>query len=1424
MSTQTSMGRLTRLAAAAGLALSVLAGQALGQGETSSIYVDDSTATQSTLKSLPALLRAGNEAEAVRALQASLDTGPDRLVPTEDDPDLFVSVRDAVHERLLAEPGLLDRYRVEHSARARRMLADGRYAEVERSYLLTPAGYEAALDVARERFGLARFASAARVLAQLDGHPNRADDGGVAAELLTLVAAQLDDERVRAMAEAWRRQAGLGQADFAALVIPKPLLVTRRDASALSGGQRPPHLPNEEPWSQAIDRDLAPGPDDTLPAPPPIEPKGGAFWLMPTVAGDTILINDTGTLSAWDRYSLRLRWRADILGDEESIRDLAGVRREPQTWRTVEAPNTVAVDARAAYASMGRHTSGAPDVAAGIIAVDLASGQRLWTTDTRNLDPRYALANARGGPVAGEGRVIFGLREDNRAGRQVATALVGLDALTGEPAWMRSLGSAGTGWSRSNRNVGAGGVIEDGVVYWYEPMGIVAALDAHDGRPIWVRRFDTSRRVGRGSAEGAWMVRPPVVMDDSVLALVDRLEMIYRLDRRTGRQLGRVSSIALSDADYLVGVGDRVAAVGGSNVWFFAPEAVHTENVRGGRLEGFELADGFDAPIDGRAMAAGDDLLVASANAAVLLDPHTGEMSAPIISLPRPGSVVTLEDQIVVVDTGVLESVMGADVAAMALTERLQNDPGDFASLVSLVLLAERRNVLEAVPAAAERALEAIARAGEADETTLRMAQSEARRLFEALLSMTERVVRQDAALRDNELADELARLAYVAAPGSNGRARALLTTGELRHRQGWGREAAGAYLDVLADPSLRDARVGVNAAAAGVEATRRLQKLLPLHGYGVIESHEREAAAELARADAGRAGDADRLALASRVPVSMAALSAYSDVARLAEEDGEVVRSARAWRRALDAARLVRTSGGPVSGEDVATLGANLARALAESGHVAAAGRVIRQLRTVSPIETIDAPDLEQLAGIFAQRDRGARLGDRPVEVSQRLDGWALMSPVSTIVDTAVPEHVVLGAGHIVGVWAVAPDVGPIEGEPFEADPKGPLELIWTASHEPARPPTLLRQDRQRALFVWQANGEAELRSVSFFDGSSWNSGPLIELFDEALRGPELFDRGPRVTALMATGQQADPMGWIVASDGAHIAVARRDGLLAMLDAATGEKLYAGRPGIGTAMDVGVGGGRVWVLGSTEAPGAPTAGELESSALWGFGVEGDGVVSRLGAVEPPRWVAAVDDGSIVLGTHSSITRYGVDQDGGSGRVLWESSDDAAFNAELGWVLGDALLVMSPRGNLSMASVGDGRFEHEPISLALGDGEVPRLSRQGERVVVLTTGGVTVLGSGGEVVGRDALRSMHQRRHEKLPPALGESRVLLVPRSSFSITNGQGEYIVSTVDTTSAKVTGTRAILLPGPPVATRLVDGYGLVSTGQGTVVLRFE
>lgn len=1414
------LGRIRWRATLAALGTCVLASTAWPQGEGATVFVDDSTAAQSVMRSLPSLIRAGNQAEAVRSLQRVLETAGDRLVPSDNDANLFISVRQAVHGRLLADAGLLERYRTEFTVRADRLFQEGSFAQVEREYLLTGPGRSAALMVARERFGLARFHAAALALAQLEGHPDLHKDAQ-AAELLTLVAAQVDDASVAARAQAWRQAAGLEPAVLPSIAIPPPASVLRRDASVLEGGGLPSNMPREPLWVQAIDRDLPTGPDDRLPTVRGFDARGGPFWILPSVAGDTILINDGATISAWDRFALRLRWRTSILPEGPLRESLVLTRQEQTDWRAIEAPNMLALDARAAYASMGLHTATSVDIASGIVAVELATGRRLWSVEPRTIDQRYALANVRGGPVAAEGRVVFGLREDFRSGRQVSLALVGLDTRTGEVAWARTMGSAGTGWARSNRAPGAGGIVHAGIVYWYDPMGIVAAYDAHDGRPLWLRRFELPQIIRqRADAEGAWAIQAPVMADGWLVTLVGGQDMIYRLDPMSGRVEGGTTTFAMGDAKYLVGLGSTVAAVGPSSVVFFEPTNLSPNMVP---RDGSRIAD-FRAAITGRAVPAGGRLLAPSGVQAVLIDPATGRSQGPVIELPRAGALLPLDDQLIIADTAVLTSLMHADVATRALDDRLRDNPDDVASLVSLVLLAERRQVLNTVPAAADRALQALAKSIEQGGAHARLARVEGRRLFEALLSMLHTMVRQADAEIDQPLPDQLADLALRAAPDPIARARTLLTVSDLRDRQGRGAQALTHLLEVLADTALRDVRLPDNNMLAGVRATRRIAALLPMHGYEIIEPHEPAAAQALQHAQPGPAGDVQRLAIASTLPISAAALQAYTDVARHAHEAGDIARAARAYRKALDIARLLRTSDGPVDSARVAALGASLTHVLAQGDHIAAAARTRARLTLIAPIEDTDAPSTESLAQRFAQRTRAAEIGDRPVAVDQRLDGWRLLPPLSVTNDASLPEHLVLISGHMVGLWALSPDLGPIEGEPFEADPRGPLEMVWSSTFDPATPPILLSVDRHRALFVWTQEGTPRLRAVSLFDASSWTSPPFEELFDAPLREPVLGDRGAHVSALTATGQQADPLGWIIAHDHALAAIVRRDGLLAILDMDTGKVNAARRPGLGTVMDVAVAAGRVWVMGSAEAPGSQRAGALDTMGLWAFNETGQLVARRIGTLEAPRWISAVDDGSLVVATYASIERVAPSGQDTELKVLWNAVDRPAINAAMGWVLGDVLAVLSTRGDVALARLEDGKFASEPTPLNLVEGEVPRLSRQQDRVLVLSSQGLLILNASGQTTGRDALRGTGGRAEEKAPPALGERRVLLAPLRSFSLTGNQGEYLISTVDTATAKVTGTRAVALPEAPRDVRLIDGYAAVSTATRTVILRME
>src|SRR5204863_8263479 len=96
----------------------------------------------------------------------------DKVLEIPGDGDLFVSVRARAHALLLSNPALLERYRADQSRPAQDLL-DTDPESVERTRLLTPAGFEGALRLAQEHLESARFEAARLVLEQLESHPDR---------------------------------------------------------------------------------------------------------------------------------------------------------------------------------------------------------------------------------------------------------------------------------------------------------------------------------------------------------------------------------------------------------------------------------------------------------------------------------------------------------------------------------------------------------------------------------------------------------------------------------------------------------------------------------------------------------------------------------------------------------------------------------------------------------------------------------------------------------------------------------------------------------------------------------------------------------------------------------------------------------------------------------------------------------------------------------------------------------------------------------------------------------------------------------------------------------------------------------------------------------------------------------------------------
>ncbi|HRQ73421.1 MAG TPA: hypothetical protein PLU35_10370, partial [Phycisphaerales bacterium] len=302
------MNRLRRTAARlAGMAL-VLGLSAVAPAQVPNpVYMDDSPRARDALGQIDALLAAGNHAEVVRALQRLLDEDADRVIETTGDAHLLVSVRRRVHERLLGDADLLERYRLAESERARAMLGAGDAAAVERSRLLTPAGFDAALLVAREHLEAARFEAARLTLEQLESHPDRASDPARArdaADALALVASYLDRPAVWARAERWASEA-----------LPERRAVAWPEAAGVRSYDPTHPGPAVEPATLLPTPmrtvDLRPGRRET--ERPARSGRGSSLieapWLYPAVVGDVVYVSDGQAISAWDRFTLAPRWR-----------------------------------------------------------------------------------------------------------------------------------------------------------------------------------------------------------------------------------------------------------------------------------------------------------------------------------------------------------------------------------------------------------------------------------------------------------------------------------------------------------------------------------------------------------------------------------------------------------------------------------------------------------------------------------------------------------------------------------------------------------------------------------------------------------------------------------------------------------------------------------------------------------------------------------------------------------------------------------------------------------------------------------------------------------------------------------------------------------------------------------------------------------
>lgn len=1392
------------------------------------VYADDSPAAADTLARVPQLVASANQTEAVRALQVLLDTEPDRVVQSKHDAALYVSVRQRVHEVLLESPELLALYRSTRGPTAEARLVAGDVQGVETSYLLTPAGFEAALRTAQLHLEAARFESARLTLEQIESHPDRrGSDGATAATLYGLVARFLDRPEVWDRATRWTQEAGAGApppreaAAWPAGAMVPSFDTLGRGAAGMSIADE--EIPPRPLWSVGfVDRPSQP--DVSRPS----SQRGPwiGLWIFPTVAQDLVFINDGVRIRAWDRYTLEPRWDVvPALGggiDAGAIAD-AQQRQRMAAARAVDDIASVTVSGRRLYATTGVPYDGQREGDPRIHAIDPQSGRVFWSSHPSTLDPRLAMTAIRGDVLADADSAIVTLRRSVQTQRVISVYLVSLDAENGSLRWMRPVGSAGALTYQRTSGVAEGGVLHQGVVYLSDPIGLYAAIEAATGRPLWVRTIPAIATFGQADRGSPWEANRPVVAGDRVYMLpVGRRELLV-LNRHTGAIEAQRPVAPVGDARYLVRVGDMLAIVGSTVAGFVRLDEAATGQIR--TTERF--GDGGSGGTRGRAIAVDNHLLVPVASGAVVIDPRNAFTSARRLDMLRPGMTIALGDQLIVADDEAVHSYLSWEAADRLLSRRMTEHPDDPRAAVSMAELAYRGGQARRIGPAADQALAAIMR----DPISPRN-RAARERLFEALLEMvttaqspTSTRLEGSANLTLEDLDAIVSRLGRAA--GSNEQQVShLMALGWVRRAQHKPREAIEAYQQILTSPALSQTRWAAAAASsrADVAATRLIRALVDEFGPSVYASFDAEARRELA-ALPPTAPASEIETLARRYPVSTMAPTLWMRAAEAHTRGSRLSRAQGALFRALSAAEAHRTGGDPtILGEAAG----RLITSLRDSGRVVTAAFVLERLSREQPdlILTVRNEPIDRTS-LLASLRTAARTTTRIPRIGldidgdpQVIEGWALMQPLSRLESPTATEGVMLIStiSAEVALWGVS---GSLPAGVLPAANAGALTRIWARSYE-GRPPILLRHEPSSVYLAWFTSQGASIECIDAIDGSSrWRTPAFQTLFPpepafeqrlvNAAGRPIEFDSpviGPvRVTDLVAS----------VSDD--TIVLTQRSGRTAIFAKESGRLIAAFTSAVGAVYDVAVGHGWVAIAGSADPPAADL-GPVASPPMVAVhdAATGTQVLALSDLADPVRWIRVVDAQRLLIATDTRV----VVAHPRTGDVSWEAVGTGTLATRDGWVHDNRLFLLNQDSLLHFA-----RLDQPPPGRGARDESIDTRDRTdarmltracviGDRVAFSTSRGLVITGPGGEVLGIDSINAPQGM----VPPEASESHFVAVEVAPRAYGQMVPVFPMHLLTSRSASLARTHHLALRESPSAVAILDGAVAITSANVTIV----
>lgn len=1390
------------------------------------VYLADAPIAIETIERAMALSAQGSFAEAARTLSQLIVEHGDRLTPNASVPGVMIPVRQRINALLMDDPELLRAYQRINDAKAHRILESGAFEEAARSYWLTNAGCIGSLNHAQMLIESGQIGSGLRVLDRLTAHPNAIQNASRAMELARLAWRASQSERASRVLDQWSSlsREPIGSLDPLRGPIDRDDAWTSMRSSPIDPDaetlrldgivQRPiasarltPPSTNEDLLSE----------DDRVNSGAIIKPKP---WTMPVVKGDTLITNDGVTISCFDRFTLRPRWRLSTTttDTEEQDRTSRGIRS--RIARTIEDLSSVTITDDVVYAAAGLARTGGRTGDNRLLALDLESGGVLNQTTLDELDPNLVGATIRGSVIVDGDTLIVAARKNLRRERLVALSLVGIDRRSFKKLWTRDIGSAGSLPFQQIGQISHSGMLDEGVLYWTDIMGLVCAVESSTGQTLWARAEPSTDVYTRYERE-PWTVSTPIVIGDAVFILDVGGQMISKLDKETGEVLASTRALSNGDGLYLLEMNDGLVCVGRNAISLHSVEQFATSKPKLMTPTG----DGRSV-IQGRVVASGESLIVPMETGLVVLDTtRTGVRES--IDLERSGIAVALDGQILIADENHVSSFLSWDIARLMLSSRI-DELGDVHAAITLSDLAYRSDHHEEIIPAIDRAISMLRKTIPASEQ--RTIQEARDRLFSITLDMVGLPNDLNSTSADQEaspIVSDAIRALLLKRAGTIARSSEQtlahqMTSGAWAIAQGNINDAVGIYHGILQDQALAAGmwQGGGLAIRAEIESTHQLNEIVDEYGRGACDMFDALAAMELSDLNSQGTMDVDAQdyeELARRFPWAPTSPIAWERAAAGWSDASNAPAAVRAARAGFDSIERLNDQGIVIEQRTLDSLGSVLISGLLDSQRRSEASRLATKLARTYPTITITMNgqpiDASALSVGLSSGLPAPQLGEHFVaeQSPSMIAGYPVKSPIRSEYDSVVMFAPQLAQARMVRFTNQTP------------------EVLWTRQSQNAEAPMVVVHNDYQTVLMWSPTNEDSesgmIESIDTMTGESrWKiEGIGAKLLEKSVRRP---DDSARID-----GQFVAPTEGVVrleqimnVCDGSVLVLVDRIGRGMGIDILTGQVLWSEDLPINRVHDLDSASGVLGITGMWYVDHNADTGEvaMRSPRIASIDIRTGQTIQLLHQqTSTPRWIRVAPSGNLIVGTSQRV--LSVSTRGGT--LDWVIRNDGLINTNAGWIADDTLIVLDEFVGLWMIGLHDGKLPDNPTDTSgriLERGWVDLKTRD-ERLVVAGSGGLGIFDPSGRTLGLDP----DLGTYPYVDTAWGASKVAMVQRAS-SEDNLTMQVPITLMDLENARLLDSIELSLPAQiqrqPTSAQAATGVVVIGFGEVSIVLKTE